>query len=150
MTTSSNEAPPAARTASTLARVRAVCAATSPLNTYSSVAGSTGPWPETCRRLPARTPWENVCAGAGALSVITAVFEIMSLLRSVAGRSAAALVRGAPHGCFRHSCALGDLAQSAWRVGVDPFGARERLDEELTRDDEGDRREHGVGVGARD
>src|SRR6478609_4825017 len=77
MTTSSNVAPAASTIARTFSSVRVVCAATSPGWRYSFVAGSTGPCPDTWTNGPLRTPWWNVCAGAGASGVETAVFSVL-------------------------------------------------------------------------
>src|ERR1700754_1681893 len=78
--TSSNVAPPAVRMASTFWSVRMVCAATSPRCTYSPLAGSTAPCPETCTNGPRRTPCEKVWAGAGASAVEMAVRSAMEFL----------------------------------------------------------------------
>jgi len=56
-------------------RTRVVWAFTSPWNTKSPVAGSTEPWPDTCRMLPLRTPWENTGIGGGASVVETTVLS---------------------------------------------------------------------------
>src|SRR5699024_10168397 len=71
--------------AATFASVRRVWAATSPRCTYSPVAGSTGPCPETWTNGPVRTPCGNAWAGAGAAEVRTAVLVIISPRSEIGG-----------------------------------------------------------------
>src|SRR5699024_4699694 len=71
--------------AATFASVRRVWAATSPRCTYSPVAGSTGPCPETWTNGPLRTPCGKACAGAGAAVVRTAVLVIISPRSEIGG-----------------------------------------------------------------
>src|SRR5699024_2553997 len=71
LSTATNSALPACTMASALFIVCVVCDPASTGFRNAPLAGTTGPWPDTCSGGPRRTPWLTLYAGAEALSVRT-------------------------------------------------------------------------------